>query len=650
MMNSGTSRKWQLSDSDYLRVEQKVSMAAKDRKDSKLKDRVKGIHSFLDEMDERDQKESVGLGLDSRSSITSINPAKDTGNYYQGGANNQQLQAAITREQEYVSVLSQTKAQLAATQMELNTARQDCEAMKKALEDERRSARAREEDALSKLSRREEELSSEINTTLTRQQETIAKLLGDKQNLTEQVGSLLSQVKLSEQKNSRVVQELKEKFKTEMKEAQTAWIAQEKAKREKWVKEKEKEIKEMTIKGLEPEVEKMLSRQREDKIRLEAEAAEALRLEKLRLDDEYSRRVDELKQKILHENESLMSRERKSLQEHYDGLLKEAKDILSKQMSESDRQHKLEFSAAEERYKRELDLLVSRHKSVENDYQQRISKLRNETDQIESSWRKKLEDELKRVKTADQGQSKEIEIKAEKLAAERLDLEVRKIKHQLTKERDEIIHALTERLAKEKAEEVNRALEEERSRYKSKKNNTENLLDDARTELTIYKERLVEEKAKQNKLTDELLLKDKTVDRIIKENEEQRQDIVRLKTRVKVLEDEVTSSTLRLKTVEKTYQDELTLERKRTVQEKQELQDQIAYLKADRDSSMKELEDKHMVELEGLEQRVRAVVDRKDRELIEMRSQLEKKDAICSKYEELLNKQRRELLSGVQQY
>ena len=74
------------------------------------------------------------------------------------------------------------------------------------------------------------------------------------------------QVKGYEGKNSDIVHQLREKHKLEMKNSKAAWAAADKQWKKNWIAKKQKEIKEMTIKGLEPEIERILKNSR-DKIR-----------------------------------------------------------------------------------------------------------------------------------------------------------------------------------------------------------------------------------------------------------------------------------------------------------------------------------------------------------------------------------------------
>ena len=54
-----------------------------------------------------------------------------------------------------------------------------------------------------------------------------------------------------------------------------------------------------------------------------------------------------------------------------------------------------------------------------------------------------------------------------------------------------------------------------------------------------------------------------------------------------------------------------------------------------------------MLELEALESRVKGVLDRKDREISDLRNEIDEKTTVCLKYEQLLDRQRRDLLGGL---
>ena len=202
------------------------------------------------------------------------------------------------------------------------------------------------------------------------------------------------------------------------------------------------------------------------------------------------------------------------------------------------------------------------------------------------------------------------------------------------------------KLLKEKAEEIEQAIQNERSKVKQKKSQIEADLGDLRTELTVYKERLLEEKAKQTKLIDENLAKDRSVDNLLKENEDQRQQIVKLKARIRGLEEECESHRVTIKAMEKSFNSQLDLEKRKAYESRKEVHELMIQSKQEKEMIVRELEEKQISEIESLETRIKGVLDRKEREVQDLREEICEKEAICLKYEQLLEKQRRELLTG----
>jgi 5-azacytidine-induced protein 1 len=635
-----TDRHLLIGDGDLRRVENKINSALQQRITSRTndgaRDRIKGLHAFLEEVEGKD-----ALGK-SRDSLVS----RDT----TGFASKEQREAqqnAFLREQEYLGSLAQAKSTISTLNIELNATKHDLEAVKRALDDERSHHKSREEDLTRLLNAREEEFSTQITSGLGRQQETIAKLLADKQMLTDQVSSLASQLRQSDSKAKMVIDELKNKFRAEMKEAQNAWQAGEKAKRDKWRAEKEKEIKEITIRGLEPEVERMLSKQREEKTRMESETAEHLRKEKLRLETEYQNRLEEFKNRVLNENEAILRREKEFMQGHFESLAKEAAVASSKREVEIDARRAREVDEEREKRKKEADYWEQRLQQCHRDNLEHAAKLKAEFEVERQDWRARIDEERRRVAG--------ISTEEEKLVRKRLeaDLErVYKIKAEearikAVQERDEQIQMIVDRLLKEKAEEIEQAVQNERNKIKQKKSMIENNLDDLKTELTVYKERLIEEKTKMTKLIDEGLAKDRTIDNLLKENEDQRQQMVKLKARAKGLEQEIESEKVTIKAMEKSFNDQLNLEKRKAFECRQELHDMMIKNKEEKEILVKDLEQKQIHELESLERRIKGVLDRKDREIEELRQDVIEKENMCMKYEELLDKQRRDLLGNL---
>jgi hypothetical protein len=84
-------------------------------------------------------------------------------------------------------------------------------------------------------------------------------LLAEKQELTARSEKMTLEVKNLEKGFQDRTKALEEKHSRDIKSQRDTWAANEKIKRDKWIQEKTKLIKDQTVKSLEPEIQKMLS-------------------------------------------------------------------------------------------------------------------------------------------------------------------------------------------------------------------------------------------------------------------------------------------------------------------------------------------------------------------------------------------------------
>ena len=75
-------------------------------------------------------------------------------------------------------------------------------------------------------------------------------------------------------------------------------------------------------------------------------------------------------------------------------------------------------------------------------------------------------------------------------------------------------------------------------------------------------------------------------------------------------------------------------------------QGQLKEMKGLLNSEINQIEEKHVNQLESVEERVKLALSKKDQELRSLRSGLLDKELLCNKYEELLEKQRNDLLGN----
>lgn len=132
-------------------------------------------------------------------------------------------------------------------------------------EEQKRSSEASAQQLRDKLAKQKKKFEAEM----ARQLAFIDSLIADKEQLSKQCEALGDDVKAMEARMEARMKALAEQHAAELRRARDHWAAAEKVRREKWEAEKTREVKEMTIKGLEPEIQRILDKHREEKERLQ---------------------------------------------------------------------------------------------------------------------------------------------------------------------------------------------------------------------------------------------------------------------------------------------------------------------------------------------------------------------------------------------
>lgn len=73
-----------------------------------------------------------------------------------------------------------------------------------------------------------------------------------------------------ESRHEAAMAALKDGWAAELRRQKEAWAAAEKIKRESWAEEKTREVKELTIKGLEPEIQRLMAKHKVDLRKVQA--------------------------------------------------------------------------------------------------------------------------------------------------------------------------------------------------------------------------------------------------------------------------------------------------------------------------------------------------------------------------------------------
>ncbi|XP_044155130.1 centrosomal protein of 131 kDa isoform X2 [Bufo gargarizans] len=483
--------------------------------------------------------------------------------------------------------------------------------------------------------------SEQYEATIQRHLTFIDQLIDDKKALSERCESLVSELKQVDHKYSSKISQMQEQHETvwqtlgplceEMKKLQELMTATEKVRREKWIDEKTKKIKEITVKGLEPEIQRLISKHKQEIRKLKAlHEAELLQSDE-RAAQRYVRQAEELRQNLEREKEEVSQRERELAKQRYEKQLVQEEQSLQEQRRRlysdvSEEKERLKQQAARQRA--ELDEL---RKQLEDNCALATRVLKEEYEKSKEEQDRRHQIELKAIKERLEIEKQAWEQNYLKKEEAWLLSRERELKEEVRKGRDKEIELVIQRLEAEMStarEECERAAENRvkrvREKYESELQELERSEQKSHERCNQLKERVTELEGEQIRLHGllkqrELEVEDlrKITDRL---NEERRSlsDVIRQEFADRLVTTEEENKRLKIEASEAQARHRLELER--VTREKEE-------------------------ELEEVHKRVKSAIVKKEETVNSLRKQCEAAVKRADHLEALLEQQRKQLLA-----
>ncbi|KAM4890392.1 centrosomal protein of 131 kDa isoform 2-T2 [Sylvia borin] len=299
----------------------------------------------------------------------------------------------------------------------------------------------------------------------------IDQLLDDKKVLSEKCEAVVAELKQVDHKYGQKITQMQEQHELEIKKLKELMSATEKVRREKWIEEKTKKIKEITVKGLEPEIQKLVAKHREDIRQLKLlHEAELLRSDE-RAAQHYGRQAQELRGLLERQKEEQSQRERERARQRCEQQLEQEEQALELQ------RRRLYAEVAEE--KERLSQQAARQRAE-------AEELRRQLEANSSALTRALRDEYSKEKE-DQERRHQAELKVlkDQLELEKQTWEAnyvkkeeawllsreRELREEMRKERDKEIELVIQRLEADTSlakEECERAAENRIKRIRDK--------------------------------------------------------------------------------------------------------------------------------------------------------------------------------------
>ncbi|KXZ53290.1 hypothetical protein GPECTOR_7g1184 [Gonium pectorale] len=300
---------------------------------------------------------------------------------------------------------------------------------------------------------------AEYEAAVSRHLAFVDRLLADKEALNSRVEQLTEQLKVgyrvwetfaaqgADDRQERSIAKLKEGWAAELRRQKETWAAAEKQRRDAWMASKAAEIKDVTVKGLEGEVQKLLARHRAELSAAQQAAAEEARrhLDNYVAQNEVA--VRQLKERMARENEEAVEKERTAAATR----LREVSERYEQQMQTqrmrlvADADLRLEHTeqSRKEEKKRYEEAVAAAKEAGETRLKEAEEDWRREKEAIRKTHDKQIEALREQYETGQEGWRAAMAERARKEVAER----VAAIREKLLQERNEEVQAADERLA-----------------------------------------------------------------------------------------------------------------------------------------------------------------------------------------------------------
>ncbi|XP_050619949.1 centrosomal protein of 131 kDa isoform X2 [Macaca thibetana thibetana] len=477
------------------------------------------------------------------------------------------------------------------------------------------------EKALSRQLQRQRE---HYEATIQRHLAFIDQLIEDKKVLSEKCEAVVAELKQEDQRCTERVAQVQAQHELEIKKLKELMSATEKVRREKWISEKTKKIKEVTVRGLEPEIQKLIARHKQEVRRLKSlHEAELLQSDE-RASQRCLRQAEELREQLEREKEALGQQERERARQRFQQHLEQEQWALQQQ------RQRLYSEVAEERER--LGQQAARQRAE-------LEELRQQLEESSSALTRALRAEFEKGRE-EQERRHQMELKAlkQQLELERQAWEAgcarkeeawllnreQELREEIRKGRDKEIELVIHRLEADMAlakEESEKAAE---SRIKRLRDKYEAELSELEQSERKLQERCSELKGQLGEAEGENL---------------RLQGLVRQKERA--LED--------TQAVSGRMNEQLSSERSNLAQViRQEFEDRLAASEEETRQAKAELaalQARQQLELEEVHRRVKTALARKEEAVSSLRTQHEAAVKRADHLEELLEQHRRPTLS-----
>ncbi|CAF3507731.1 unnamed protein product [Rotaria sp. Silwood1] len=354
----------------------------------------------------------------------------------------------------------------------------------------------------------------EYESIIQRHLKFIDQLIDDKKKISHRCELLLSELKTIDRKYNDRMRSVEETHHNELQKLKDVHEAAEKLRREHWIEEKTKKIKELTVRGLEPEIQKLISKHKNELTKMKTVHEAELLASDERAAQRYIRMTEELRDQLEREKEVSIARERELAREKYEKSLYDEEKTFNEQRRrlytdiEEEKNRQAEFI---DKQRADLDKLrrdiEENHRTVVDSTKREYETIRLEQERRHNNEIQELKDKLALEK---QNWEESIMKKQETILANK----ERELREQMKQERDKEIEKIIAQLESDTTiskEEAERSAENRvkriRDKYEAEFHELENSEKQTREKFNQIKAQITEVQGDNERL--QVLLKQK---------------------------------------------------------------------------------------------------------------------------------------------
>ncbi|XP_074081034.1 centrosomal protein of 131 kDa isoform X2 [Macrotis lagotis] len=416
----------------------------------------------------------------------------------------------------------------------------------------------------------------------------------------------------------------------EIKKLKELMSATEKIRREKWINEKTKKIKEITVRGLEPEIQKLIAKHKQEIKKLKTlHEAELLQSDQ-RAAQRYVQQTEELREHLEREKEEEGRRERELARQRYEKHLEEEEQALQQQ------RRRLYSEVAEE--KERLSQQAARQRAELEQLKQQLEE--NScvvTKALREEYEKGREEQERRHQLDMKALKEQLEMEKEAWEANYLKKEEawllkreRELKDEVLKVRDKEIELVIQRLEADMTLTKEECEQTAENRIKRIRDKYEAEVADLEQSERKLQERCAELKGQLGEAEGE----NSRLQGLVKQKEKEVEDVIMMKD--KLMEERSSLSEV----IRQEFSDRLMA----TEEENRRLKVEISELRTRQQLEIEKINRDKDDELEEVHKRVKMAIMKKEETVNNLRKQYEAAVKRADHLEALLDQQRKQLL------